>query len=243
MRRLAALLLLLLLVPAAGAQDTLRVLFVGNSHTYTNNLPALVRLLAEGAGHPLQTGMSAPGGSTLRQHAAHEPTRTAILAGDWDLVVLQEQSQVPVIPHWRDTWMTPAAITLDSLAASVGSDTALFMTWGWRDGGEHCILDSCASYTGFFHMQDSMAVAYRRLGEWLGAPVAEAGEAFRRALQADPLSDFWAADGYHRRWPTRRCPCGPHPSPGPPPCCGPGPILAIPSWLSLLCWRSPGWCV
>jgi hypothetical protein len=189
--------LLLGLAAGASAQDTLRVLFVGNSHTYTYNLPALVRQLAEGAGHPLVTGMSAPGGYTLRQHVQHEPTRAAILGGDWDWVVLQEQSQLPVIPHWRDSWMTPAATTLDSLATSVGSATALFMTWGWRDGGNHCILDSCASYDDFFHMQDSMAVAYRRLGERLDAPVAEAGEAFRRALRADPFADFWAPDGYH----------------------------------------------
>ena len=196
-RNLLILVLLLGAALSAAAQDTLRVLFVGNSHTYTNNLPALVRLLAEGAGHPLVTGMSAPGGFTLRQHAAHEPTRAAILGGGWDRVVLQEQSQVPVISHWRDAWMTPAALTLDSLAAWAGSATTLFMTWGWRAGQEHCILDSCATYDDFFHMQDSLAAAYRRLGERLGAPVAEAGEAFRRALLADPFADFWAADGYH----------------------------------------------
>ncbi len=197
MRRWFACWGLLLLVSLAAAQDTLRVLFVGNSHTYTNSLPSLLRQLATGGGHVLETGMSAPGGFTLRQHVTHTATVSAIQQGDWDWVALQEQSQVPVIPYWRATWMLPAALSLDSLIRLHDERTLLFMTWGWRDGGRQCILDSCAEFRDFQHMQDSMSSSYRRLAVLLDCPMVPAGEVFSRVLAGDPFAELWNADGYH----------------------------------------------
>jgi hypothetical protein len=188
---------LLLLVSLASAQDTLRVLFIGNSHTYTNSLPTLLRQLAAGGGHVLETGMSAPGGYTLRQHVTHAATLTAIQQGDWDWVALQEQSQVPVIPYWRQAWMVPAAVSLDSLIRQNREHTLLFMTWGWRDGGLQCIEDSCAEYRDFQHMQDSMSTSYRRLAVQLECPVVPVGDIFRRVIDEDPFADLWNPDGYH----------------------------------------------
>ncbi|MDP2360506.1 MAG: hypothetical protein Q8O14_07120 [bacterium] len=85
--------LLLGLSPAGPArgQDSLAVLFIGNSHTYVNDLPALVEGLAAAAGRPLATGRSLIGGYTLDQHATNPTTRAL-----W----LQEQAaaQLPLPP-------------------------------------------------------------------------------------------------------------------------------------------------
>lgn len=56
---------LLLLVSAASCQEApASVAFIGNSYTYYNDLPGLVRSLAEAAGHSLEVGEHTEGGWT-----------------------------------------------------------------------------------------------------------------------------------------------------------------------------------
>ena len=75
MKALTALLVVLLACVAAGGagaqQRHLRVLFVGNSLTATNDLPATVAAIARGVGHTaIDVQMVAPGGYALEDHWA-----------------------------------------------------------------------------------------------------------------------------------------------------------------------------
>ena len=75
MKALAALLVVLLACVAAGGagaqQRHLRVLFVGNSLTATNDLPATVAAIARGVGHTaIDVQTVAPGGYALEDHWA-----------------------------------------------------------------------------------------------------------------------------------------------------------------------------
>jgi len=54
----------------AGASVCMRVLFLGNSYTYVNDLPSTFAQLARSAGRPVEVAMVANGGETLTQHAA-----------------------------------------------------------------------------------------------------------------------------------------------------------------------------
>ena len=67
-----------------------RVLFIGNSLTYTNDLPAMVRVMGESAGTPLVTGMVAEPGMSLEDHWSRGGARAAVASGRWDVVVLQQ---------------------------------------------------------------------------------------------------------------------------------------------------------
>ena len=69
----------------------LRVLFVGNSLTATNDLPAAVRALAAEAGRrPVETRTVAPGGVSLEEHWRSTGAREALAEGPWDAIVLQQ---------------------------------------------------------------------------------------------------------------------------------------------------------
>src|SRR5678816_986615 len=74
-----------------------RVLFIGNSYTYVNDLPGTFAKLARATGHDVVTGMVAAGGATLGQHASATTTKRAIDSLRWDYVVIQEQSQIPSV--------------------------------------------------------------------------------------------------------------------------------------------------
>ena len=66
----------LVVAGAAGCEDAeqtgsapLRILFVGNSLTATNDLPARVAAIAaKGGRRPVETGTVAPGGVSLEEH-------------------------------------------------------------------------------------------------------------------------------------------------------------------------------
>lgn len=76
-------------------KDTLRVLFVGNSYTYYENMPQLVSLLSDSTNTKLITTQSTIGGSHLREHwlgLRGLKTKERIQNGNFDMVVLQEHS-------------------------------------------------------------------------------------------------------------------------------------------------------
>lgn len=76
-------------------KDTLRVLFVGNSYTYYNNLPNIVSNLSKSTSTFIQAEMSAIGGARLKYHYNQQfglKTKDKIKKGKFNIVVLQEQS-------------------------------------------------------------------------------------------------------------------------------------------------------
>jgi hypothetical protein len=71
-----------------------RVLFIGNSYTYFNNLPEMLRGLAASRGLAIDVEMATTGGWKLSDHWTHADSAAHRLLRDrkWDIVVLQEQS-------------------------------------------------------------------------------------------------------------------------------------------------------
>ena len=70
----------------------LKVLFIGNSHTYYHDLPAWVALMAREEGYDCDVTMLAHGGWYLHQHVKEPDVRFNIKYGHYDYVVLQEHS-------------------------------------------------------------------------------------------------------------------------------------------------------
>ena len=54
--------------PRSDGDEPLRVLFVGNSLTHTNDLPAVVATLARSRGTEIEYETIAPGGFSLEDH-------------------------------------------------------------------------------------------------------------------------------------------------------------------------------
>jgi hypothetical protein len=204
MRRLLALLACCLLVgvpvacsPAAAAacssaQETCtRILFIGNSYTYVNDLPAMVAELSRAGGHHVETGMAAEGGLTLADHVKSSATQAKLGSAKWDLVVLQEQSQVPAVAQFRTDQMYPAARELARSIRVAGARPMLFLTWAHRDGWPENGLPDYA------RMQAEIDQGYEALGEQVGAPVVPVGIAWSTVVSQNARPDLWQDDGTH----------------------------------------------
>jgi hypothetical protein len=184
---------------ASSQPDTLRVLFVGNSYTYVNNLPQLTADLSANTGKTLLFDSSTPGGYSYSLHATDVNTLAKFRQGGWDAVILQDQSQIPTIDYYRYNDMYPAAeILRDSiLLYSPCARIITFMTWGRRFGGQQCINGSCSPvFVNFNHMQDSLKSAYLEVSGNIGARCAPVGMAWRKALE-DTSVILHATDNSH----------------------------------------------
>jgi PKD repeat protein len=174
------------------AQDTLRVLFLGNSYTSYNNLPQLVQNLSTSAGKILNIDSNMPGGFTMSGHANDATTFSKISQGNWDYVVLQEQSQIPTIDFYRYNDMYPAMTNLKSLIEQYNPCAKIitYMTWGRRFGGMQCGPGNtyCSpNFVNFNHMQDSLTSAYLEISEQLNIQCAPVGVTWQNILNDTTL--------------------------------------------------------
>jgi hypothetical protein len=156
------------------------ILFIGNSLTYANDLPAMVRRVAEAAGGELRVGMAAGPDLALIDHTTGATDAvTRISSGRWDVVVLQQGPTPAGI--CRDT-LVMAAMRLAPAIRRAGGRPALFLPWTRQ------------AYTGPL---DEIAESATLAARAVGGLVLPVGVAWRKALEADPSLPLYARDGYH----------------------------------------------
>jgi hypothetical protein len=180
---------------ARGDRPGLRVLFVGNSFTFKNDLPALVHGLAaaDRGATPIFAAQYTAGGWRLRNAAGDDGLAKLLKDVRWDVVVLQEQSQIPSLSvDVQHREMYPFAHELQAKIAQTPAHSLLFMTWGYRLGDRRNV-----SGDTYAAMQTRLAYGYSDLGRELGTAVAPVGLAWAEALRRRPQLDLWASDGRH----------------------------------------------
>jgi PKD repeat protein len=190
--KLTLLLLAVISIKNIAAQDTLSVLFIGNSYTSANNLPQLVQNLSTSAGKTLNIESNMPGGFPLSSHLNDATTFSKISQGNWDYVILQEQSQIPTIDYYRYNDMYPAMTDLKSVIEQYNPCAKIitYMTWGRRFGGQQCDPSgtNCSPvFTNFNHMQDSLTSAYLEISEQLNIQCAPVGVTWQNILNDTTL--------------------------------------------------------
>lgn len=175
--------------PFAGTGEPVSVLFVGNSYTTTNNLAGVFSELAGAGGYDADVEVVAQGGAWLRDHVQSGRAAGALAGGDWDYVVLQEQSVVPASPTERLNAMFPAVREIVSIADDWNTEPVLFLTWARRDG----FAD--VGYNSYEPMQRAITGAYEEIAAEEGIRIAPVGEAWSIARRSD--YSLYQADGSH----------------------------------------------
>jgi hypothetical protein len=184
MKALTALLVVLLACVAAGGagaqQRHLRVLFVGNSLTATNDLPATVAAIARGVGHTaIDVQMVAPGGYALEDHWAGGAALAALRTGHFDVVVLQQgpsslaESRVNLI-EWTKRWADEAR--------AHGTRPAVLTAWPERER---------------FSVFADVVRNYRDAARAANALLLPAGQAWRKAFRRRPAIALYGPDAFH----------------------------------------------
>lgn len=184
---------------AKGQSQTKRVLFLGNSYTYVNNLPQMVADVAISTGDTLIFDNNAPGGHTFQGHSTNAISLAKIALGNWDYVVLQEQSQLPSFPLSQvEADVFPYAHILDSLinAKNLCAETVFYMTWGRKNGD----ASNCASWPPvctYSGMDSLLNLRYSLMADNNNAIISPVGAVWKYIRQNFPLIDLYQADGSH----------------------------------------------
>lgn len=188
--RLAALLCALLFVASAAAQSTpLKVLFIGNSYTYFNNLGDLVAGVAAGLPGPkIAPALAVQGGMPLGWHLVNGPALKMLDEGMWDHVVMQDHSLFGGLVINGEPRMAPAAGFHESARILVrrvrerNAKPLFFMTWARR---------------GRPNEEPILTNAYLEIGRELDVDVAPVGIAWTNAVTRGVTVDLYSADGAH----------------------------------------------
>jgi hypothetical protein len=179
--------------------QTKRVLFIGNSYTFVNDLPQLTVDLALSAVDTLVVASSTFGGSTLAAHSVYANTLSMIAQGTWDYVILQEQSQLPSFEISQvEAESFPYAHFLDSLirAANPCTETLFYMTWGRKNGD----ASNCAAWPPvctYEGMDSLLNLRYRMMAEMNDAVVSPVGAIWHQIRDENPGIELYSADESH----------------------------------------------
>lgn len=165
----------------------MRILMLGNSYTFTNDLPAVLASLtgAEVTAHTR-------GGAFLAEQlnpetAMGQRTLAALQDESWDFVILQEQSKAPAVS--REAFLRSAE-ALCRLIRENGATPVFYATWAYRDGSRP-LTQSGMTYE---EMYDALHGAYLEAAARGHALLADVGTAFRARRDSEEL---YAADGSH----------------------------------------------
>lgn len=177
----------------------MNALFLGNSYTAYNNLPQLIADCASSTGRSLTFEANTPGGQTFEGHTNNSTSINLIAQGDWDFVVLQEQSQLPSFPEFQvEQDVFPFAEELNDtiLHFNECAETVFYMTWGRENGdSQNCAnWPPVCTYEG---MDDLLQQRYRQMALDNQAILSPAGALWRSIRANHPEIDLYASDGSH----------------------------------------------
>lgn len=167
--------------PGEIPDNALRMLFIGNSLTYENDLPEVVAAMARvtNQARPPFVAMVAAPDFSLEDHWNAGSARSAITRQTWDFVVMQQgPSSLPENRVYLREWTERFA----PLIRSAGAEPALYMVWPAesRPGDFPGVLD-----------------AYSRAAQAVSGVFLPAGQAWISAWALDADTPLYGPDRFH----------------------------------------------
>lgn len=161
-------------------KDKIKVLFIGNSHTYYNDMAYMLKCLSveNSDGLTVEPVMLAHPWKTLEQHKTEPEIRFNILYGEYDYIVLQQAAH----PFPGEEVLLRDGSAIYEFIKQTKAKPILYMTWAERKFPEN---------------QTAMTEAYQHLSDEINGLVAPVGIAFEKAARATPYIELFDRDGGH----------------------------------------------
>ena len=165
----------------------MRILMLGNSFTFANNMPQMLAQLT-GAEVVAHTRGGARLSEQLNPHTKlGAQTRAALQGEHWDYVVLQEMSHGPITAPRS---FFSSVEHLCSLIRERGAVPVLYSTWAYQKGGEKLSKKGW----DYEEMARQLSQAYQKAAEENNALIAHVG---RRFYELSQTQELYAPDGVH----------------------------------------------
>ena len=172
-------------VDANSNRDTLRVLFVGNSYIYYNNLPQMVSLLSDSLNTKLICKKSTFGGATLGDHWNSRKglrTREILAKEKFDIVIIQDNSMWPL--EHADSVLMIGKLFCD-LIKSINATPYIYNTW---------------SREATPQTQSAINKTYESLALQTQSVLVPVGSIWAEAKAQKPTVQLYMSDDSHPSW-------------------------------------------
>lgn len=171
----------------------MKILFIGNSYTYYNDMPTLFSRLCGCNGKQAQVFSVTKGGRRLHENldSSDETTRqleAVVAQNTMDVYVLQEHSTLPLLDFQR------FSANVTGLMEKLGpARYVLYQTWGRKTGSAFLEEQKLSTRTMALRLQD----AYREVAETAGADCAPVGLCFLQVSENHPEIELYDPDLTH----------------------------------------------
>ncbi len=170
-----------------------KVLFIGNSITYFNDMPQVFRNIANQKGDSVDLTMYAPGGTGFQHHYIDPNVFNHFREGGWEVIVLQPGSNESVgVPPTQPRPLTlqQARVLIDSARYYNPCARILFYEIG------HGVHGTTAAHVAQYNtFMDHIRTTNEYLADSTGLSFAPVGETFRYVWNRDPSVLLWQAAG------------------------------------------------
>lgn len=177
------------------AQQETSVLFIGNSFTFYNYMPGILKDIASANGKTMHVDTAVTGGKDLKFHSGRQRTYEMIKSKKWDYIVLQGHSNEFAQPDGKvDTLTLPfAKRIIDSIRLHSPCSRVLFyMTWGYKNGNPK--WKAIAHYDS---MQLRIERQYLRFADMFNAGVVPVGMVWKEVRDSYPIINLYDPDRFH----------------------------------------------
>lgn len=171
----------------------MKILFIGNSYTYYNDLPKIFEALALDNGHKVTVDSVTKGGRKLFENLDPQDENNKKIIeltqkNHYDVLFLQEHSNLPITGF--DDFYTGAVGLCDLIKAT---RVILYTPWGYKDGSPKLDLLNLTSE----EMTAKIYDAYESVGKKIGAQLSAVGLAFSAMKKISPKTELYNADMTH----------------------------------------------
>ena len=189
-------------------KELTRILFIGNSYTYYNEYPMLLKELAWYEGHHIDGVTYQHGGYSIKQHLANKVAQETIELGGFDYAFLQDQSLSALLV---DTEFDQDVVgymgkMMDKVKeSSPNAKCIIEMTWGRKNGNDATkskkwqpFVQAYPQYfTSYEAMQEVITANATKMATQLGAGLSPVGVAWAIVRRERPDIDLYVKDCYH----------------------------------------------
>jgi hypothetical protein len=178
---------------------TKKVLFIGNSYTYYNNMPAMTKKMALSVGDTMLYSQYTIPGAYLCQHVNSVILNQLIDEGNWNYVTIQSQSRESALDQEHfDKRVYPNAITLVNKIRgnNPNSKPIFYMTWGYENGYVP-LCEALPYMCNFGSMNDKIEERYIYLASSTKSSVSPCGKVWKALRNKYPNIDLFDDDGNH----------------------------------------------
>ena len=164
--------------PKGSSENPFKLLFIGNSHTYVNNVPLLVKRRAADEKIYCEVTKIAEANMRLTDHVQNANVYSEIMRGGYDYVVLQER----VNPFPAEGDFLSALQFLDDVIRETGAQPVLYECWSKKTEPDK---------------QTELHNLHLRAAESIQALLAPVGVKWWAYIQANPGVELYDEDQIH----------------------------------------------